>query len=316
MQEREALKKLLKELSSNNNNYENSRKKSNIKIQLDHLKYSIYNKIQKFRQTKLEYDQELKELIDNKYKINFKGFEDIIKENEYEYKLVTIKLEEKKFKQLSNSVSIQENEKIEEEEFFKKTYFYPTPIIWREQNENLLLVNLQSKSEEFIEIAKYFNETLTTEIISRIIRIQNIQLWKKFLFGKNQLKKKGTESEKMLFYGSKENDPTNIYNEIRNDDGFEIKNATDGDYGYALYFFEKAKHAHNFRYEKNNKNYIFLANVLIGASIKMDIGNNLVKMPPFINKLENIRYDSIKSADGKYMIYNNSRAYPSYLIEY
>ena len=48
-------------------------------------------------------------------------------------------------------------------------------------------------------------------IIDKIQRIQNLRLWKNFLFEEKKLEDKGDSSSKWLFHGTRTIDPSVIY---------------------------------------------------------------------------------------------------------
>jgi len=63
---------------------------------------------------------------------------------------------------------------------------------------------------------------------------------------------------------------------------------------------------------------MFLAEVLLGDYLLLP-QNNEIRMPP--QKPDGVRYDSIMGRTGNpisdvYMVYNNCKAYPRYLVTY
>ena len=72
----------------------------------------------------------------------------------------------------------------------------------------------------------------------------------------------------------------------------------------------------------HNKKYLFLATVLVGKSYYQSRPNFLMRKPPFLDEAKYIYYDSVTNStdesylDRLYVIYNNEKAYPLYMIEY
>lgn len=203
----------------------------------------------------------------------------------------------------------QENLALQENLYSKK------PAEWLEQQENLKLVELPRNSAEYNSIAKMFNETHSQGgKIIKITRIQNLELWKNFCYGKLQLKRKGNDSERLLFHGTRGTDPAVIYGGT--EEGFDMRHANpSGYFGVAIYFHEKAEYSNDYRFSDKGFNYLLVAKVLVGDSVRLDNNDSSLRLPPFKDRSKSERFDSVNS-QGKYMIYNNFRAYPAYLIQY
>ncbi len=312
MQEREKLKKQLKDLMQSKVSISKG-EITNRQTKIDYLKNSIYKRIKHFRNIKVEYDRDFAKLLEEKFVINLKKYEKIIEENENEFKFVSKKLEDKDNKQIIKSIKIQEIESKAQEEFLFKNSNLPKPKEWIEQKGNFLIVELDNTSSEFEKIAKMFSDSLFFKI-RKISIIQNKKLWTSFCFAKLNLNINDSNGEKLLFYGLEYNKPESIYGD--NEEGFDMKLATTSSYGQALHFHENAKSAHPERNVEGDLNYLLVAIVLIGDCLKVEVGYSFMKVPPIKDKVKNTRYHSILSPDGKYMIYNNFRAYPAYLIRY
>lgn len=196
----------------------------------------------------------------------------------------------------------------------KNNQYSAIPEDWVPQLDYLLLVDLGLISPEYIQISKMFLNTLQQGKIIKITRIQNIPLWKNYCFGKLQLKEKGNCTEKLLFHGTRYTDPKVIYS--AKEEGFDMRFSQKGYFGEAIYFHERANYSHDYRFSLQNGNFfMFIANVLVGSSIEIKQNDPNLRLPPIKNIATNERYDSVNS-EGKYMVYNNFRAYPAYLLEY
>ncbi len=193
---------------------------------------------------------------------------------------------------------------------------FSVPKEWSEQTDYLKLDILPKTSNEYYIVELLFKNTMSNREIKSIIRIQNTELWKNYCFAKYQLKKKGNDEEKLLFHGTSSNDPKLIYE--GKEEGFDLRFALDGMWGRAIYFHLNSCFSNDFRFKtRNNTSLLFVAKVLTGNVVTLKQNKNL-RHPPFIDSNKGVdRYDSVKSDfDERYMIYNNLRAYPAYLVEY
>jgi len=188
------------------------------------------------------------------------------------------------------------------------------PENWDPQVENLKEIELESISFEFYDISQVFNNTCPDFEIVKITRIQNKKLWENYIFEKKRLKFKGNCTEKMLFHGTRTNDPHKIYSGI--EDGFDVRLANHGIVGKGIYFAEAASYSvSGYAYHKKNGNFVILyANVLVGACCE-NMGNNKYTIPPLMQNSSNMRFDSVKNRNN-YTVFNGNRAYPAYMIEY
>jgi hypothetical protein len=167
-----------------------------------------------------------------------------------------------------------------------------------------------------------FEESVYNINITNIYRIQHKYLYEKYQMEKLRLlNEKGYTEEKWLFHGSRYTEPKKIYMK-----GFDICFANQGRYGYGIYFAKWAIYSYQqFAYFYCGKNYIFLCKVLTGESYFSSKPYAFTK-PPMVNEEKNIFYDSVTNLDPKetkikdlnhmYIVYENDKAYPFYIIEY
>lgn len=88
-------------------------------------------------------------------------------------------------------------------------------------------------------------------------------------------------------------------------------------WGMGLYFAEKASYsnAYAFRTAQGQKS-ILLAKLLAGEEVHLQSDSTL-RMPP--DKPDGRRYDTVTGTTGGskvYIVYENGRAYPEYLVTY
>ncbi|KAL9653415.1 hypothetical protein ABK040_002051 [Willaertia magna] len=195
------------------------------------------------------------------------------------------------------------------------------PSHWAPQTENLKKVELNFNSQEYQGVLNKIRITLPNVTVIKIERIQNKVLYKSF---RNEVERiseqnNGTTNVRPLFHGTRATDPEFIYN---GQDGFDTRFSDAGMWGKGTYFACNASYSNGYAFTDNQLGckVFFLADVLLGDSVKIDNGDKTLVIPPIkTNTKPPIRYDSVKGNTGGsdvYIIYANSRAYPTYLIYY
>lgn len=198
------------------------------------------------------------------------------------------------------------------------------PDYWSRMNSNrdLEIFKLCQTSKEFKDIYKEISKSVSSFEIEKIERIQNKQLWKRY---KNQVKvslliKNVKENEHHLFHGTRQTNPNEIYDNVElNDIGFDMRYCSSGMWGRGIYFAVNAKYSKDgYAYKNSNGTHsLFYARVALGECIQLPNNGNLI-MPPEKSGSKG-RYDSIKGNSNDsdiYIIYENARAYPEYLITF
>ena len=62
---------------------------------------------------------------------------------------------------------------------------------------------------------------------------------------------------------------------------------------------------------------MFLCAVNVGLPKEMDQHDKKMRIPPFLENSKTLRYDSVKNVkENHYIVYDNAKAYPGYLITY
>ena len=201
---------------------------------------------------------------------------------------------------------------------------YPTE--WKPQTEENVLVELDEHSSERIRIESMLTETMSKAQILSIKRIQNKWLWERYSQHKERMHKKnaGTVNEKELWHGSRNSRADNIY---ASEEGFDMRYSSEGLWGQANYFAEKASYSDAYAFRSGNgARELLLAKVLTGDSYDCPPDSSL-RMPPEKPKhssvsgvhLKQLRFDSVTGVTNNcrvYMTYSNDKAYPAYLISY
>ena len=198
-----------------------------------------------------------------------------------------------------------------------------TPPEWQPQTKNTELFELSKSSNEYLHVESMFHSTMskTSTAIISIKRIQNNWLWEKYVVTRNRMSRKnnGIINEKELFHGSRKCRAHMIYD---SEEGFDMRYSSEGMWGQANYFAEKANYSNSYACELMDGNReILLAKVLTGESCRCASDRSL-RLPPLKGsqtRFQQERYDTVEGETGGskvYMTYTNDKAYPAYLIVY
>jgi hypothetical protein len=204
--------------------------------------------------------------------------------------------------------------------------FTEYPSDWsRGMTDNLRMDQLESLSEEYLNLERRFHLSCKNYNVLKIERIQNKKLWDRYTREKNRvLAEKGSCKEHFLFHGCRTHEPDYIIKT-----GFDISFANDGGmFGRGNYFARLASYscpAYCYQ-DKTNPGtfYVFVAKVITGIPHVTNRGQGF-KKPPFWDEGKKIYFDSCTNVDNSsdnyntdqmYVIYDNEKAYPYYMITY
>ena len=160
------------------------------------------------------------------------------------------------------------------------------------------------------------------EIMS-IEKIQNHELWKKYSDRAQQIRNEPQNcGEKLLFHGTRDTDPKEIY---KGDSSFDIKFSRQGLWGRGNYFAVNASYSHSYAHSVHGTGMkkLLVAFVLTGLSYHSNQDRSLT-MPPYRSEQDEPsgirhRYHSVNGVTGGttvYITYDNNLAYPAYVITY
>lgn len=186
---------------------------------------------------------------------------------------------------------------------------------------------LDCTKHEYKTVASQFLQSMSGSTIIRIEEIINHKLRYKCVNELNLLKAKHVLKPDMgyvrdLFHGTNKTPPETIYS---SEAGFMIQySSPDGRYGSGIYFAKKASYSDNYAYKTVDAKsgapvkQIMLVKV-ITANV-YDAPNALrdIRTAPWVDENTEM-YDSVKgksNGEDIYMVYENSRACPAYLITY
>eukprot|EP01127_Copromyxa_protea_P019900 TRINITY_DN6552_c0_g1_i1.p1 TRINITY_DN6552_c0_g1~~TRINITY_DN6552_c0_g1_i1.p1 ORF type:complete len:946 (+),score=151.03 TRINITY_DN6552_c0_g1_i1:32-2869(+) len=194
------------------------------------------------------------------------------------------------------------------------------------QQANLDLIKITKGTQEWKTVEDRFNQTMLGKgTITELVRVSNKNLWKKFVLEREQvMEKNANESSitytRLLFHGTRNTSPSNIYN---SESGFMMQFCSKGMWGIGTYFAEKAVYSHDYCHPTaDGKKQIFLAVVITGDTHDCPPDRNLKVPPERKTKKTDMaveRYDSvtgITNGSRVYIVYENNKAYPLYLITY
>ena len=137
-------------------------------------------------------------------------------------------------------------------------------------------------------------------------------------------KNKGFINEKLLFHGTRETDPKQIY---MGEVGFDCRFSSKGKWGQANYFAEDANFADKYAHvPSEGLKQLLVAKVLVGNSY-FSIPDNTLRLPPILSTntivgnllFSEFRYDTItgfSKGHSIYMTYDNCKSYPLYILSY
>jgi hypothetical protein len=182
-------------------------------------------------------------------------------------------------------------------------------------------VSVDLNSQEALAMLQKFSKTLKTAEIVRIERIQNLVAFSKYKKEVKLMKQKyqdeEIEIEKYKFHGTRDTDPFKL---IQSEEGFDMRFSRAGMWGAGIYFAENANYSDKYSYDLDlakGLKQLIIARILVGKAYNSSSDRSL-KIPP-MNKETKQRYDSVKGNTGDsdvYIIYDNGRCYPEYLVTY
>ena len=185
----------------------------------------------------------------------------------------------------------------------------------------------ETENDEYSRVTNEFLQTLPRAKIVKIHRVQNKTVWAKYLHCVQMLQEMNPPilAEKLLFHGTRRNDPKEIY---QGADGFDMRFSSIGMWGRGNYFAVNASYSNSYAFHaEGGVRKIFAAWVLTGRAYNCGTkSDRSITKPPFLNESGansgtsvRHRYDSVTATTGGshvYITYDNVHAYPAYLITY
>lgn len=192
-----------------------------------------------------------------------------------------------------------------------------------DEEVKVFLLDPDTEVEEYTRVQGQFNLTLPQMKVTKIYRIQNKRLWDEYCKCCRTMMKvnEGILKEEMLFHGTRKNKPEMIY---QDDSGFDMRHSAQGVWGRGNYFASNSCYSDCYAYSEKGTKKMFAAWVLTGICFDSPPDSTLIK-PPERQRSDatedkvKCRYDSVTGVTGGtrvYVTYDNSHAYPAYLIVY
>eukprot|EP00002_Diphylleia_rotans_P021266 TRINITY_DN4143_c0_g1_i1.p1 TRINITY_DN4143_c0_g1~~TRINITY_DN4143_c0_g1_i1.p1 ORF type:complete len:971 (-),score=182.02 TRINITY_DN4143_c0_g1_i1:584-3496(-) len=213
-------------------------------------------------------------------------------------------------------------------ENISREILWPSGLLESQINPSICRIRvLDTNSELHHRICKRIMSTVPGCKIDMIQTIENHWLLSMYSNSKRLMnhKKQGVFNERSLFRGTREIQPQEIYD---SQEGFDMRFSKGGFYGTGVYFSENFDYAHRYAHRINdftgsgNVYQAFLCHVLCGEA--KDYGSRLdtsLRLPPTKDGIDNSteRYDSVTGVhfgSRIFVTYNNTYAYPTFLITY
>eukprot|EP01043_Picozoa_sp_COSAG02_P032795 COSAG02_NODE_2207_length_9517_cov_3.723508_2_plen_383_part_00 len=197
------------------------------------------------------------------------------------------------------------------------------PANWTAQpaGQNCALVDVSTGTAEYNAVRDRMRATMREvgRQIQRIQRVQNVLLWEYYCMRKELMtKRSGSDpNEVSVWHSTRSTDPKIIYSDTQ--DGFMMQYSAKGMWGTGLYFAENASYSDgyaNTAHSGAGQRSFFLAKLLAGDEVHLSSDNSLRVCP---DKPGGGRYDTVTGTTGGskvYIVYENGRAYPEYLVTY
>ncbi|XP_048244595.1 protein mono-ADP-ribosyltransferase PARP14-like isoform X1 [Haliotis rufescens] len=196
---------------------------------------------------------------------------------------------------------------------------FEAPANWTTMTKESEMVPVNNPSQEYTDVEQSFVSSLGRyPTILKIERVQTKFLWQQYVAKKQQLEKQnpGHQNETVLWHGTAVDAIPSIYK-----GGFNRsycgKNATA--VGEGVYFAVQAAYSDRNTYavpDRQGHKHMFQARVLTGMYCR---GQGGMRVPPQRDAANHIQFDSVVdnvSGPGMYIIFNDTQAYPEYLITY
>ena len=197
------------------------------------------------------------------------------------------------------------------------------PPEWEPQQSDVELKPVQRNSQEWNSIVEKVNKTLPAAGLIQIDRVQNRQLWEKYALEKSHMdnRNNGLVNEKLLFHGTRKNDPQSVAQSLRGIDFRCSRRDHRLLWGIGAYFAVNANYSHHYSHNNHQLHawQMIIVKVLTGHSCSYRNPNPSLTRPPPLFAGSNLLYDTVCGSSGGsdiYVVYDQDRAYPAYIISY
>lgn len=198
-------------------------------------------------------------------------------------------------------------------------------------NNNPTLVDVPPHEAEYWNVMERLRRDMPNAYLSRLWRVNNEYLRAYYNFHKQRFAMCGipVDNQVDLWHGTGSVDPGEIYRDLQ--DGFMVQYASKGLLGPGLYFAQHSNFSDLYAYVPRPTDYadrpggdadereMFLATLLVGNAAVLDTNDVSLVAPHLDPARPGRRYTTVIGDSGGYPIYTvyeNGRAYPSYLVRY
>ena len=197
------------------------------------------------------------------------------------------------------------------------------PDEWEPQTSDMELTLVRQNSQKWNNIVGMVHETIPAAQVTQIHCVQNRQLWEKYTLERNHMENRnnGIVNEKLLFHGTRKNDPKTVALSLRGIDFRFSRRDHQLLWGQGAYFAVKASYSDRYSYINLaiNARQIIIAKVLTGHSCLLKNSDPRLTHPPPLFHGSNLLYDTVcghNAGSDIYVVYDQDRSYPAYIITY
>lgn len=208
----------------------------------------------------------------------------------------------------------------------KRAALQETPATW--SNDTLdTLVPVPPEDEQYWAVLEKLRETMPDGHISKLWRVQNSSLWSYYSFHKDRLESNDVPSnERRVWHGTSTLDPSVVYDDQF--DGFMMQFAASGLWGRGIYFADKASYSKHYSHKPagstnqrpladTKEKEMFLARLIVGKEAKLEQNRQLSVPPTDASTGRKFNTVTGQTAGSQvWIVYENGRAYPEYLVRY
>ena len=211
------------------------------------------------------------------------------------------------------------------------------PDTW--SNDIRTLVKVPPDDDQYWSVLDRMRLTMPDVYISKLWRVQNTSLWTFYSFHKERLKMNNIpRGERLVWHGTSGMDPSVIYDDQQ--DGFMMQFAAQGYWGRGIYFAENASYSNMYAHRRHNElvyplarqdwksdeREMILTKLLVGKEVFLDRDASSDKaaqysrlaVPP-TDPQTKLKYNTVSGntcGSKVYVVYENGRAYPDYVVRY
>ena len=197
------------------------------------------------------------------------------------------------------------------------------PPEWEPQQIDVEFKPVRRGNQEWSGIEGMVHKTLPAARLVQINRVQNLQLWEKYALEKRHMNRRnnGLVNERLLFHGTRKNDPKSVAQSLRGIDFRCSRRDHQLLWGTGAYFAANANYSNRYSYYNTQLQawQMIVVKVLTGNSCSYRNHNPSLTRPPPLFAGSNLLYDTVCGCSGGsdiYVVYDQDRAYPAYIISY